>query len=610
MLNPTLTKTKDNNKYVLDKTKNVKGAWSLRKLSKYATKAIRVRDDSSNEIDIGFVGENLDTQTLSSWLTRNYIVNPLMITDTNADSMADSWSAFNGNGTYAYTVDGGQKIQMVTSNANAYAGVQQVITPMVAYMVVTVSLNCKLNIVGAGLYVRIRVTCYNSSDASLGNNDVTHTTDTGADFVNKTMTFTAPATTAYMIATVRVATGDANGTGSGWFKNYSVTVANQSAYVKTWYDQSGNQKNATQATITKQPRIVINGLIIRDFDGTKSNNIWSTFASASALTIVSNGDFSNSTTGWSASASTNSVSSNVLSNTGSGTTGFPTAFQNTTTPTVLGDRWFVRATLTPMGSPNYISCIVRCNTNSSDVGTAFTLNTPTATQAYTLSGVVTDFGGNGGNITLNFVHNYNSGGSANAQVMKVENVVCIKVTNYGLPTLYFDGTNYVLPIATASGDSLDVLRNTMMINAVFNPSIYQYGCVICKNATSTSDIQYGILWQNQIPYTDMILENSIRQDTASGTFPLYYHNIYSGTFSPAVQQGYINGVASGAAGSFNSTLTTRANMQIGANSTNAGGTTFGNLFGGYISEIIILGTTSYREYLEKSQGKYYGITVG
>lgn len=40
-------------------------------------------------------------------------------------------------------------------------------------------------------------------------------------------------------------------------------VGNGDGYVKTWYDQSGNSNNATQATTTKQPKIVSSGALIK-----------------------------------------------------------------------------------------------------------------------------------------------------------------------------------------------------------------------------------------------------------------------------------------------------------------------------------------------------------
>lgn len=44
-------------------------------------------------------------------------------------------------------------------------------------------------------------------------------------------------------------------------------VRNNSGYVTTWYDQSGNGRNATQTTAASQPRIVNAGVV--EYDGTK-----------------------------------------------------------------------------------------------------------------------------------------------------------------------------------------------------------------------------------------------------------------------------------------------------------------------------------------------------
>jgi hypothetical protein len=53
--------------------------------------------------------------------------------------------------------------------------------------------------------------------------------------------------------------------------NFEVTAITADGFVSTWYDQSGNANNATQATTTKQPKIVSAGALVvggLDFDGT------------------------------------------------------------------------------------------------------------------------------------------------------------------------------------------------------------------------------------------------------------------------------------------------------------------------------------------------------
>jgi len=53
--------------------------------------------------------------------------------------------------------------------------------------------------------------------------------------------------------------------------NFQVTVFKGAGFVETWYDQSGNSKDATQATANLQPKIVNAGSLLTDgitFDGT------------------------------------------------------------------------------------------------------------------------------------------------------------------------------------------------------------------------------------------------------------------------------------------------------------------------------------------------------
>ena len=67
----------------------------------------------------------------------------------------------------------------------------------------------------------------------------------------------------------------------------------------TWYDQSGNERNATQTTVTNQPRIVVGGSLFQegskpaiDFDGTNDvlemPTIAFTMNAVSVFNLVSN----------------------------------------------------------------------------------------------------------------------------------------------------------------------------------------------------------------------------------------------------------------------------------------------------------------------------------
>jgi len=179
-------------------------------------------------------------------------------------------------------------------------------------------------------------------------------------------------------------------------------------------------------------------------------------------------------------------------------------------------------------------------------------------------------------------------------------------TDGGKPAPYFDGSNDVLSIANSS--SVDILGAPLMLNCVFNSSQTSNSYVFCKNTDAFGNVQYGMIY-NLNSCVDMVLEGGAKQSTLYTSIPINQQKIYSGTFETGVQKGYVNGVNSGTDGSYNGALTSRANMQIGARSGNAGGTAWFGFFKGYISEIIILTSTSQRQTIEKNQGNYYSITV-
>jgi hypothetical protein len=61
------------------------------------------------------------------------------------------------------------------------------------------------------------------------------------------------------------------GTVDWTYSNFTVQVVTSDGHVSTWYDQSGNSNNATQATPASQPKIVSAGALVTDgidFDGT------------------------------------------------------------------------------------------------------------------------------------------------------------------------------------------------------------------------------------------------------------------------------------------------------------------------------------------------------
>ena len=62
-----------------------------------------------------------------------------------------------------------------------------------------------------------------------------------------------------------------------YFKNYTITQAAASGHVTKWYDQSGNDNHAVQATPASQPKVVEGGTLVTDglkFDGARTSVLY------------------------------------------------------------------------------------------------------------------------------------------------------------------------------------------------------------------------------------------------------------------------------------------------------------------------------------------------
>ncbi len=76
--------------------------------------------------------------------------------------------------------------------------------------------------------------------------------------------------------------------------NFKITAIQSNGFVKTWYDQSGNSNNATQATAASQPKIVSAGALVSgglDFDGVDdglftASNLTDTLQSATFFAVT------------------------------------------------------------------------------------------------------------------------------------------------------------------------------------------------------------------------------------------------------------------------------------------------------------------------------------
>lgn len=271
-------------KLLLDTYPNASAAYSLRKLSSsYQGPAIRVRRSSDNqEQDIYFDSlSNLDTNSLTSFVGSQNLFLQSQEFDTAAWIKVDATVVQNA------TTDplGGNTADKIIPAAGASAGQARtaVIVNIVAGQTYTWSVYLK-----AAEFQYVSIVPWTSDDPAVVFNLSNGT------IVNTTGPATTPAIESvgndwYRVSVTRVASSSSaliriipwgnpnsqagNGTSgifawgaqlnSGTLQPYvatTTTARSGDGFVTTWYDQSGNSRNATQSTAASQPRIVSAGI--------------------------------------------------------------------------------------------------------------------------------------------------------------------------------------------------------------------------------------------------------------------------------------------------------------------------------------------------------------
>jgi len=276
-----------------------------------------------------------------------------------------------------------------------------------------------------------------------------------------------------------------------------------SGYIDTLYDNV-NGNHVAQSDPTKQPLIVSNGKVVRDFDTVKASALWPTFASASGVNLVTNGDFNanglgNDTTGWSITAASMSATNKVLSVVGSGTAANPRV--NRAINLVAGKRYLFSVKIKV---DNALCTSVSISTFGGG-GLLITQNTPTSGQIYTLTTVLTS--SSTGSYTLVITHNYADSATASGKTMEVQEVTEIDVTDYGKPAMQFDGSNDCL-INTANQASVDITGQPLYLNAVLNvdSAATLDGYLLDKRVSTSTLTQYALIYLNTNPHITSYLE--------------------------------------------------------------------------------------------------------
>lgn len=149
---------------------------------------------------------------------------------------------------------------------------------------------------------------------------------------------------------------------------------------------------------------------------------------AMGTNLVPNGDFSNGTTGWSASDSVNTVSANTLINTGNGAQTFPTAFADSAVQSAIGKKVYVCAQMRVTNANCSSMQVMIDGATAGDNQTIF-LNNPVQNTWYKISGVLTQPSNVSGVIRLKLIHQYADSATANGKVMESKYIIAIDLTN-------------------------------------------------------------------------------------------------------------------------------------------------------------------------------------
>jgi hypothetical protein len=235
---------------LLNRYSGAAAAYSLRSLSSSTTNVVKVRRDSDDS-EQDFTASDITNGTLLSFVNADVekIVNGDFATDTDW-TKGTGWSISGGTA----NCDGTQ-----TSNSEFKT------TVGIAIQGVQVTFSFEVKNYSAGTLNATVEGTGALEFSGINANGVYSTTATSSDPLPK-VTFTASSDFIGSIDNVSVIQSTANG------------------FVTTWYDQSGNGNNATQATAASQPTIVSSGTLVTengkaalDFDGTDDALIKSSF---------------------------------------------------------------------------------------------------------------------------------------------------------------------------------------------------------------------------------------------------------------------------------------------------------------------------------------------
>jgi len=260
-------------------------AYSLRQLTiynnGYKETVVRVRRDSDNAEE-DFTADEITEGMLLAW------VNTDVVKRDDDYSLSDTWSELGGTGAFNQSIGGRSGLYQY-----AYSGGATTHQAFQASNHPDNSLQYKITF---DIYFDVAQDCNGFSYLKPdGTSDTQHNLTKGV-WHSFTYTTLGGSNLSRFIPSVNGASGT-NNDGSGFYlSSFVVEQLTANGHVTTWYDQSGNSNDATQATAANQPKIInagslitSNGYTVIEYDGTDDNLTTSLTATGTMLMGGSDG---------------------------------------------------------------------------------------------------------------------------------------------------------------------------------------------------------------------------------------------------------------------------------------------------------------------------------
>lgn len=149
----------------------------------------------------------------------------------------------------------------------------------------------------------------------------------------------------------------------------------------------------------------------------------------------------------------------------------------------------------------------------------------------------------------------------------------VDTTDPSKPFWVLDGTDDFFGLINSS--SLDITSAPMGVFATINvsPLSSTVGYIVCKNLDASTNVQYGMYWDNVSSRLSVFLEGAVKKSSLNNSLEAgAWYNVGFIWDATNVKL-FINQVQSSTSAAFSGTLTTRANVQIGCRGNTGGSKT-------------------------------------